>query len=50
MDFAEFDLGHLREPAVGGCEYGDDDDPGNLQFDWFEVQLGRYRERGLQVR
>ncbi|KAL5507973.1 hypothetical protein ACEPAH_5591 [Sanghuangporus vaninii] len=35
--------------AVGGCEYGDDDDPGNLQFDWLEVQLDRYRERGLQV-
>ncbi|KLO18105.1 endopolyphosphatase [Schizopora paradoxa] len=35
--------------AVGGCEYGDRDDPGNLQFDWLEVQLDRYRDRGLQV-
>ncbi|KAL5530139.1 hypothetical protein ACEPAF_6396 [Sanghuangporus sanghuang] len=35
--------------AVGGCEYGDENDPGNLQFDWLEVQLDRYRERGLQV-
>lgn len=35
---------------MGGCEYGEDDDPGNLQFDWFEVQLDRYRERGMQVR
>ncbi|EJD01156.1 uncharacterized protein FOMMEDRAFT_21595 [Fomitiporia mediterranea MF3/22] len=35
--------------AVGGCEYGEGDDPGNLQFDWFEVQLDRFRERGMQV-
>lgn len=35
---------------MGGCEYGDSDDPGNLQFDWLEVQLDRYRDRGMQVR
>lgn len=35
---------------MGGCEYGDRDDPGNLQFDWLEVQLDRYRDRGMQVR
>ncbi|EIN10626.1 endopolyphosphatase [Punctularia strigosozonata HHB-11173 SS5] len=35
--------------AVGGCEYKEKDDPGNLQFDWLEVQLGRYRERNMQV-
>jgi len=35
--------------AVGGCEYGDRDDPGNLQFDWLEVQLDRYRDKGMQV-
>lgn len=36
--------------AVGGCEQGDPDDPGNLQFDWLEVQLARFRSRGMQVR
>ena len=35
--------------AVGGCEYGDKDDPGNLEFDWLEVQLERYLERNMQV-
>ncbi|KAH8118273.1 Metallo-dependent phosphatase-like protein, partial [Phellopilus nigrolimitatus] len=35
--------------AVGGCEYMDADDPGNLEYDWLEVQLDRYRERGMQV-
>lgn len=35
---------------MGGCEYTERDDPGNLQFDWLEVQLDRYRDRGLQVR
>ena len=32
-----------------GCEYGKAEDPGNLQFDWLEVQLNMYRERGMQV-
>ncbi|KAH9938626.1 uncharacterized protein B0H18DRAFT_1081217 [Fomitopsis serialis] len=35
--------------AVGGCEDGDPEDPGNLQFDWLEVQLDRFRRRGMQV-
>ncbi|KAF4574592.1 hypothetical protein EYR36_005940 [Pleurotus pulmonarius] len=35
--------------AVGGCEYTDRDDPGNLQFDWLEVQLTMFRERKMQV-
>ncbi|KAH9843836.1 uncharacterized protein C8Q71DRAFT_793476 [Rhodofomes roseus] len=35
--------------AVGGCEDGDPEDPGNLQFDWLEVQLDRFRSRGMQV-
>ena len=35
--------------AVGGCEYSERDDPGNLQFDWLEVQLQLFRERGMQV-
>ncbi|KAF8218705.1 endopolyphosphatase [Tricholoma matsutake] len=35
--------------AVGGCGYKDPEDPGNLQFDWLEVQLKIYRGRGMQV-
>ncbi|KAF9009052.1 Metallo-dependent phosphatase-like protein [Cyathus striatus] len=35
--------------AISGCPYLDRDDPGNLQFDWLEVQLKMYRERGMQV-
>lgn len=36
--------------AVGGCEYRDPSDPGNLQFDWMEVQLNMFRSRGVKVR
>ena len=36
--------------AVGGCEAKNPDDPGNLQFDWLEVQLRTFRSRGMQVR
>lgn len=35
--------------AVGGCGFKDPDDPGNLQFDWLEVQLKTYRWRKMQV-
>ncbi|KAI0796639.1 Metallo-dependent phosphatase-like protein [Abortiporus biennis] len=35
--------------AVGGCEARDPQDPGNLQFDWLEVQLETFRNRGMQV-
>lgn len=35
--------------AVGGCHSREPDDPGNLQFDWLEVQLKTYRSRGLKV-
>ncbi|KAF9259533.1 endopolyphosphatase [Marasmius fiardii PR-910] len=35
--------------AVNGCPYSEPNDPGNLQLDWLEVQLGLFRERGLQV-
>ncbi|KAI9512181.1 Metallo-dependent phosphatase-like protein [Russula earlei] len=35
--------------AAGGCEYGEPDDPGNLQFDWLDVQLKIFRRRGMQV-
>ncbi|TDL29508.1 hypothetical protein BD410DRAFT_26204 [Rickenella mellea] len=35
--------------AVGGCEYTEKEDPGNLEFDWLEVQLDLYRNRDMQV-
>ncbi|KAI0320832.1 hypothetical protein OF83DRAFT_1162184 [Amylostereum chailletii] len=35
--------------AVGGCEFTERDDPGNLQLDWMEVQLEMFRSRGMQV-
>lgn len=35
--------------AVGGCEYKDPEDAGNLQFDWLDVQLGIFRSRGMKV-
>jgi len=35
--------------VVGGCEYLEPNDPGNLQFDWLEVQLKMFRKRGMQV-
>lgn len=35
--------------AVDGCKDGSDE-PGALEFDWLEVQLESFRERGMQVR
>ncbi|KIM25254.1 hypothetical protein M408DRAFT_331351 [Serendipita vermifera MAFF 305830] len=35
--------------AVGGCVPHMRDDPGNLQFDWLDVQIERFRDRGMQV-
>ena len=35
--------------AVGGCEYKQPNDPGNLQLDWLEVQLELFRDRGTKV-
>ena len=35
--------------AVGGCDPKDPEDPGNLQYDWLEVQLQTFRRRGMQV-
>ncbi|KAI0068865.1 endopolyphosphatase [Artomyces pyxidatus] len=35
--------------AVGGCEWPDREDPGNLQFDWLDVQLDLFRSRGMKV-
>lgn len=40
---------NLGQIAVGGCEYREPDDPGNLQLDWLEVQLRTFRQRGMQV-
>jgi len=40
---------NLWQIAVGGCEYREPEDPGNLQFDWLEVQLEIFRQRGMQV-
>ncbi|KAJ9103657.1 hypothetical protein QFC19_004232 [Naganishia cerealis] len=34
--------------AVDGCRDGSDE-PGALEFDWLEVQLDSFRERGMQV-
>lgn len=35
--------------VVAGCPFKEPNDPGNLQFDWLEVQLEEYRNRGMQV-
>ncbi|KAM5532304.1 hypothetical protein V8D89_014062 [Ganoderma adspersum] len=35
--------------AVGGCGHSDPQDPGNLQFDWLDVQLELFRSRKMQV-
>jgi hypothetical protein len=42
-------LANVLQIAVGGCEYREPDDPGNLEFDWLEVQLKSFRQRGMQV-
>lgn len=42
-------LANVLQIAVGGCEYREPDDPGNLEFDWLEVQLKSFRQRGVQV-
>lgn len=34
--------------VVDGCVDGSSD-PGALEFDWLEVQLDNFRERGMQV-
>ena len=35
--------------AVDGCPYNKPEDPGNVEFDWLEMRLGNYRDRGMQV-
>lgn len=39
----------VRSIAVGGCEYKDPGDAGNLEFDWLEVQLEMFRSRDMKV-
>ena len=39
----------FHRPAVGGCEYTQPNDPGNLQLDWLDVQLGVLRDKGIKV-
>ena len=41
---------HDNHAAVGGCEFSDPQDPGNLELDWLEVQLRLFRDRKMQVR
>ena len=41
---------HGDGAAVGGCGHSDPQDPGNLEFDWLEVQLQSFRDRKMQVR
>lgn len=36
------------KPVVDGCEDGTSD-PGAMEFEWLEVQLEEFRERGMQV-
>ena len=39
----------MASVAVGGCEYKDPYDAGNLEFDWLEVQLNTFRSRNMKV-
>lgn len=47
--FCSMVLNVIDSIAVSGCQYGDDDDPGNLEFDWLEVQLKQFRDKNIQV-
>jgi hypothetical protein len=38
----------LWDIVVDGCKDGSDE-PGALEFDWLEVQLDSFRDRGMQV-
>lgn len=44
-----FSLMSPYRSAVGGCEYKEPNDPGNLQLDWLNVQLGVFKEKGIKV-
>ncbi|KIJ56669.1 hypothetical protein M422DRAFT_22819 [Sphaerobolus stellatus SS14] len=38
-----------KNKVVDGCKYKDENDPGNLELDWMDVQLGLFRGRGMKV-
>jgi hypothetical protein len=46
--WASIDVRLTRNTAVDGCKDGSDE-PGALEFDWLEVQLDSFRERGMQA-
>ncbi|KIK37842.1 hypothetical protein CY34DRAFT_15428 [Suillus luteus UH-Slu-Lm8-n1] len=42
-------LGNNDIWPVGGCNYADPQDPGNIHLDWLEEQLESFRSRQMQV-
>lgn len=40
---------YKKNHAVGGCDYADPNDPGNIHLDWLEEQLESFRSRQMQV-
>ncbi|KAG1735436.1 Metallo-dependent phosphatase-like protein [Suillus lakei] len=40
---------YKKNHAVGGCDYTDPKDPGNVHLDWLEEQLEAFRSRQMQV-
>ncbi|OAX42027.1 hypothetical protein K503DRAFT_414558 [Rhizopogon vinicolor AM-OR11-026] len=40
---------YKKNHAVGGCNFNDPDDPGNIHLDWLEEQLESFRSRQMQV-
>lgn len=40
---------YKKNHAIGGCNYADPKDPGNIHLDWLEEQLESFRSRQMQV-
>ncbi|KAG0698681.1 Metallo-dependent phosphatase-like protein [Suillus ampliporus] len=40
---------YKKNHAVGGCDFTDPNDPGNIHLDWLEEQLEAFRSRQMQV-
>lgn len=40
---------YKKNHAVGGCDYANPKDPGNIHLDWLEEQLEAFRSRQMQV-
>ncbi|KAG1735733.1 Metallo-dependent phosphatase-like protein [Suillus paluster] len=40
---------YKKNQAVGGCDFTDPNDPGNIHLDWLEEQLEAFRSRQMQV-